>query len=153
VTPPFTGGLFLGSAALDSLTAGPFVIDHDQALGVTGSLIYRPAKRWWSSWQVRYDSGLVSNPSDPVEVAADPDYFDQLPYVDLQADPPRIRPRTIIDASIGYEHYHGDRRAWEIAFQISNLTNRRGLYSFQSVFVGTRVVQPLTASVKLRFFW
>ena len=153
VTPPFTGGLFLGSAALDSLTQGPFVIDHDQALGVTGSLIYRPAKRWWSSWQVRYDSGLVSNPSDPVEVAADPDYFDQLPYVDLHGDPPRIRPRTIIDASLGYEHYRGDRRVWEVAFQISNLTNRRGLYSFQSVFVGTRVVQPLTASVKLRVFW
>ena len=153
VTPPFTGGLFLGSAALDSLTEGPFVIDHDQALGMTGSLIYRPAKRWWSSWQVRYDSGLVSNPSDPAEVAADPDYFDQLPYVDLQGNPPRIRPRTIIDASLGYEHYRGDRRVWEIAFQVSNLTNRRGLYSFQSVFVGTRVVQPLTASGKLRIFW
>ena len=135
------------------MTEGPFVIDHDQALGMTGSLIYRPAKRWWSSWQVRYDSGLVSNPSDPAEVAADPDYFDQLPYVDLHGDPPRIRPRTIIDASIGYEHYRGDRRAWEIAFQVSNLTNRRGLYSFQSVFVGTRVVQPLTASGKLRIFW
>lgn len=153
VTPPFTGGLFLGSAALDSLTEGPFVIDHDQALGMTGSLIYRPAKRWWSSWQVRYDSGLVSNPSDPAEVAADPDYFDQLPYVDLHGNPPRIRPRTIIDASLGYEHYRGDRRVWEIAFQVSNLTNRRGLYSFQSVFVGTRVVQPLTASGKLRIFW
>ena len=153
VTPPFTGGLFLGSAALDSLTEGPFVIDHDQALGMTGSLIYRPAKRWWSSWQVRYDSGLVSNPSDPAEVAADPDYFDQLPFVDLHGDPPRIRPRTIIDASLGYEHYRGDRRAWEIGFQISNLTNRKGLYSFQSVFVGTRVVQPFTASAKLRIFW
>ena len=153
VTPPFTGGLFLGSAALDSLTEGPFVIDHDQALGMTGSLIYRPAKRWWSSWQVRYDSGLVSNPSDPAEVSADPDYFDQLPFVDLHGDPPRIRPRTIIDASLGYEHYRGDRRAWEIGFQISNLTNRKGLYSFQSVFVGTRVVQPFTASAKLRIFW
>ncbi len=153
VTPPFTGGLFLGSAALDSLTDGPFVIDHDQALGVTGSLICRPAKRWWSSWQVRYDSGLVPNPSDPAEVAADPDYYDQLPYVDLHGDPPRIRPRTIIDASLGYEHYRGDRRAWEVAFQVSNLTNRKGLYSFQSVFVGTRVIQPLTASAKLRIFW
>ena len=44
VTPPFTGGLFLGSAALDSLTDGPFVIDHDQALGVTGSLIWQTGK-------------------------------------------------------------------------------------------------------------
>ena len=153
VTPPFTGGLFLGSAALDALGEGPFVIDHDQALGMSGNLIYRPAKHWWTSWQVRHDSGLVSNPSDPEVVAADPDYFDQLPYVDLRADPPRIRPRTIIDASIGYENFRGDRRAWEIALQVSNLTNSRGLYSFQSVFVGTRVVQPLTASLRLRLFW
>ena len=153
VTPPFTGGLFLGSAALDALTEGPFVIDHDQALGASGNLIYRPVRRWWTSWQVRHDSGLVSNPSDPAEVAADPDYYDQLPYVDLLGDPPRIRPRTIMDASVGYEHYRGDRRVWELAFQISNLTNRKGLYSFQSVFVGTRAIQPLTASVKLRIFW
>ena len=153
VTPPFTGGLFVGSAALDALGQGPFVIDHDQALGISGNLIYRPAKHWWTSWQVRHDSGLVSNPSDPDEVAADPDYFDQLPYVDLLGDPPRVRPRTIIDASLGYERYRGDRRAWEVVLQVSNMTNRKGLYSFQSVFVGTRVVQPLTASLRLRLFW
>ena len=153
VTPPFTGGLFLGSAALDALAEGPFVIDHDQALGVTGNLIYRPARGWWTSWQLRHDSGLVSNPSVPAEVAADPDYFDQLPYVNLLGDPPRIRPRTVVDASVGYERYRGDRRVWELAFQVSNLTNRKGLYSFQSVFVGTRVIQPLTASLKLRIFW
>ena len=153
VTPPFTGGLFVGSAALDALGQGPFVIDHDQALGISGNLIYRPAKHWWTSWQVRHDSGLVSNPSDPDEVAADPDYFDQLPYVDLLGDPPRVRPRTIIDASLGYERYRADRRAWEVVLQVSNMTNRKGLYSFQSVFVGTRVVQPLTASLRLRLFW
>ena len=153
VNPPFTGGLFLGSAALDALGDGPFVIDHDQALGISGNAIYRPTKRWWTSWQVRHDSGLVSNPSDPDVVAADPDYYDQLPHVDLLGDPPRILPRTIVNASLGYEHFRGDRRAWEVALQVSNLTNRKGLYSFQSVFVGTRVVQPFTASVRLRLFW
>src|SRR5262249_40631074 len=30
--PPFVGGLFLDSGALDTLTTGPFVIDHDQNL-------------------------------------------------------------------------------------------------------------------------
>lgn len=153
VTPPFTGGLFLGSAALDVLSEGPFVIDHDQTLGVSGNLVYRPARSWWTSWRLRHDSGLVSNPSDPKQVAADPDYFDQLPYVDLWGDPPRVRPRTVVDASIGYERYRGDRRRWEIVLQVANLANSRALYSFQSVFVGTRVVQPRTASLRLRFFW
>ena len=153
VTPPFTGGLFLARSSLDALSEGPFVIDHDQALGMSGNVIYRPAKHWWTSWQLRYDSGLVANPSDPRQVAADPDYFDLLPYVDLAGDPPRIRPRTIIDASLGYEHYRADRRVWEVAFHLSNLTNREALYSFQSVFVGTRVLQPFAASVRLRLFW
>ncbi|MEZ5391708.1 MAG: hypothetical protein R2724_02265 [Bryobacterales bacterium] len=90
VTPPFTGGLFLGSSALDALSAGPFVIDHDQPLSVSGLATYRINRNWWTSWQTRYDSGLVSNPSDPAEVAVDPDYFDQLPYVNLTARPPRV---------------------------------------------------------------
>ena len=153
MNPPFTGGLFLGSAAVDALSSGPFYADHDQVLGLSGNLVYRPAKRWWASWQARHDSGLVSNPSNPDQVAMDPDYFDQLPYVDLVSRPPRIHPRTILDASVGYEHYRDDRRDWEVVLQVSNLTNRKGLYNFQSIFVGTRVIQPFAASLRLRLFW
>lgn len=153
VTPPFTGGLFLGSAAVDALSAGPFIIDHDQPLSIASNLTWRPARRWWTSWMARHDSGLVSNPSDPAVVAADPDFFDQLPFVDLTSATPRVNPRTIVDFSVGYEHYVGDRRTWEVVAQVSNLTNRTALYNFQSVFVGTRVVQPRTMSLKIRRHW
>ena len=153
VTPPFTGGLFLGSSALDILSEGPFIIDHDQSLGVSGNLVLRPRRRWWMSWQIRHDSGLVSNPSDPREVASDPDYADLLPFVNLSSEPPRVRPRTVADAALGFEGYRGARRRWEAVLQVSNLTNRRGLYNFQSVFVGTRVIQPIAASLRLRWFW
>ena len=153
VTPPFTGGLFLGSAALDVLSEGPFVIDHDQKLAVSGLLTYRPRRNWWTSWQVRYDSGLVPNPSDPAVVARDPDYFDLLPLVNLTSDPPRVKARTILDATVGYRHVRGDRRVWDLVFQAANLTNRTALYNFQSVFVGTRVVQPRTLSAKVRWYW
>ena len=153
VTPPFTGGLFLGSAALDLLSEGPFVIDHDQKLAVSGLLTYRPRSNWWTSWQVRYDSGLVPNPSDPAEVARDPDYFDQLPLVNLISEPPRVKARTILDATVGYKHIRGARRVWDLVFQAANLTNRTALYNFQSVFVGTRVVQPRTLSAKVRWYW
>ena len=153
VTPPFTGGLFLGSSALDVLSDGPFVIDHDQPLALSALATYRARAGWWTSLQARHDSGLVSNPSDPAEVAADPDFFDQLPYVDLNREVPRVRPRTIVDAAFGYEHRNNDLRVWEIVAQISNLTNKTALYNFQSVFVGTRVVQPRTAALKLRWYW
>jgi hypothetical protein len=153
VTPPFTGGLFLGSAAVDSLSAGPFIIDHDQVLGGHGLVQYNIRRNVWVSGSVRYDSGLVANPSDPGQVAADPDYSDLLPYVNLTSDPARVRPRTIIDVAVGYEHYRGDRRAWDMTIQVSNITNATALYNFQSIFVGTRLVQPRSASVKLRFWF
>ena len=152
-TPPFTGGLFLGQDAVDLLSAGPFVIDHDQVLSIHGTLTYSVRDGVWLSGSVRYDSGLVANPSDPAEVAADPDFADLLPYVDLTADVPRVTPRTIVDASVGYDAIRDGRRAWGARLQVNNLTNRTALFNFQSVFVGTRVVAPRTVSVDLRYYW
>jgi hypothetical protein len=152
-TPPFTGGLFLNDGAVEALTDGPFVIDHDQKLGVQGNLIYRLSRSFWISSTLRYDSGLVSNPSDPDEVASDPDFFDLLPYVDLASDPPRVRPRTIADLAFGYSRYRNDRRLWEIQVQLNNLTNQTALYNFQSIFVGTRLVPPRMFGAKLRYYW
>ena len=149
-SPPFTGGLFLGQDAVDLLSAGPFAIDHDQRLGVQGLLTIDPAGPWWSSASVRHDSGLVSNPSDPAEVAADPDFSDLLPYVNLGADPPRVRPRTIVDLAAGVDLKDArGRKTWTAQVQITNVTNRVALYNFQSVFVGTRLVAPRTLSVRV----
>jgi hypothetical protein len=153
VTPPFTGGLFLGSTAIDLLTAGPFVIDHDQKLGMHGFVRYDVTKALWVSSAFRHDSGLVSNPSDPVEVANDPDYADLLPYVNLTSNPPRVRPRSILDAAVGYQRSREGRMRWDVQLQVTNLTNRTAAYNFQSIFVGTRLVQPRSLGVKLRWFW
>lgn len=149
-TPPFTGGLFLGQEAIDLLSAGPFLIDHDQRLALQGVVTIDPEGPWWLGGTVRYDSGLVSNPSDPAEVAADPDFFDLLPFVNLTADTPRVRPRTIVDLAAGLDLKDArGRRTWSAQVQVTNLTNRTALYNFQSVFVGTRLVAP--RSVSLRF--
>ncbi|HXE81616.1 MAG TPA: TonB-dependent receptor [Vicinamibacterales bacterium] len=152
-TPPFTGGLFLGQDAVDLLSAGPFVIDHDQAVSVHGTVNYNTARGVWFGGSIRYDSGLVANPSDPAEVAADPDFYDLLPYVDLEAEVPRVRPRTIIDAVVGYDAMRRGQRNWSVRLQINNVTNRIALYNFQSVFVGTRVVPPRTVSTEFRYYW
>jgi hypothetical protein len=149
-TPPFTGGLFLGQEAVDLLSSGPFPIDHDQRLGVHGTAQYDAPGPFWLGGAVRYDSGLVSNPSDPAEVAADPDFADLLPYVNLTAGVPRVRPRTIVDLAVGCDLRDGGRRTWSLQLQVTNLTNRTALYNFQSVFVGTRLVQPRTLAVRVR---
>lgn len=150
-TPPFTGGLYLGQEAIQLLSAGPFLIDHDQKLSLQASTQYEINRAWFVSSSVRYDSGLVSNPSDPAEVAADPDHFDLLPYVDLAAATPRVRPRTIADFALGYQHFRGERRQWDLQLQLNNAFDSTALYNFQSVFVGTRLVAPRAASLRLRW--
>lgn len=152
-TPPFTGGLFLSQGAVDLLTAGPFVIDHDQKLGAQGNVLFTTRRHVWLSGAVRYDSGLVANPSDPAQVAADPDFADLLDFVNLGSSPARVRPRTIVDVATGYERVVEGRRRWEVQVQLTNLSNRTALYNFQSVFVGTRVAPPRMAGVKLRWYW
>lgn len=149
-SPPFTGGLFLGQDAVDLLSSGPFAIDHDQRLALHGTASYDPAGPWWLGASVRYDSGLVANPSDPLVVAADPDFSDLLPYVNLDADVPRVRPRTIVDLATGLDVRSARGvRTWSAQVQLTNVTNRTALYNFQSVFVGTRLVQPRTLAIRL----
>lgn len=152
-TPPFTGGLFLSEGAVDLLTSGPFVIDHDQKLGAQGNVLFTSRRHVWLSGAVRYDSGLVANPSDPAQVAGDPDYADLLDFVNLASTPARVRPRTIVDVAAGYERVVEGRRRWEVQFQVANLGNRAALYNFQSVFVGTRLAPPRTAGLKLLWYW
>jgi hypothetical protein len=152
-TPPFTGGLFLGQDAVDLLSSGPFAIDHDQRLSAQGTIQFDTGAGLWLAGTVRHDSGLVANPSDPVEVAADPDFTDLLPYVNLTAPVPRVRPRTIADVSAGYDMRSDGRRTWSLQFQVTNVANATALYNFQSVFVGTRLVQPRTVAVRVKRYF
>ncbi len=152
-SPPFTGGLFIGNDAVALLSAGPFVIDHDQKLSVQGILNYSHKRGFYSSLSMRYDSGLVANPSDPKEVAADPDFSDLLPYVNLDSYPARTRPRTITDMVVGYEHAKEGKRQYDLSLQVSNLTDQTALFNFQSIFVGTRLVTPRNVGVRLRYYF
>jgi hypothetical protein len=153
VTPPFTGGLFIGDDAIAALSEGPFIIDHDQPFSMHGILNWTGRQGLFSTLSVRHDYGLVTNPSDPAEVAQDPDFFDLLPYVRLNQDVPRVNPRTLTDITFGYRKFRNERRLWEASIQASNLANVTALYNFQSPFVGTRVVQPRTVGVRLRLFF
>lgn len=95
----------------------------------------------------------MTNPSDPAVVAADPDFADLLPDVNLTSAPPRTLPRWVTDVCIGYEKRKKDRRVWEGTLMVSNIANTTALYNFQSLFVGTRLVQPRTLGVRVRWFF
>lgn len=91
----------LGSQdAVDLLSARPFVIDHDQTLSVHGTVNYTTRHGVWIGRSIRYDSGLVADPSEPADVTADPDFADLLPYVDLPSELPESgRGRSVMRRS------------------------------------------------------
>jgi hypothetical protein len=152
-TPPFVGGLYIGNGNVTLLNEGPFVIDHDQKLSLQSVVNYTHRRGFYSTMSLRHDSGLVTGGADPDVVREDPDYFDLLPFVNLLSDPPRTRPRTIVDVVVGYERIRNERRLWDFNVQVSNIGNQTALFNFQSAFVGTRVVQPRTFGARLRFYF
>ena len=63
---PSNGGLIFP----DTLEAGVFRIDHDQAFQSTSHLVYRvPKSDWFAAYTWRYDSGLVSGGIDSRDAA------------------------------------------------------------------------------------
>ena len=138
---------------------------HAEIAGLTPSVFVLDHGRFWLVAQrghsvvpdgIRVVSGVMGravrlgSPQLVPDVTADPDYFDLLPYVDLESNPPRVRPRTIVDLAAGLDLRNGrGQRTWSAQVQVTNLTNQTALYNFQSVFVGTRLVAPRTVSVKV----
>jgi hypothetical protein len=152
--PPLRGGLFLDQGALDTITGGPFLIDHDQKLQAQGALIYDIGNSgFWAGTNVRYDSGLVTDAS-PDDLANDPDNFFAAPYVVVHSgaelDPNRIKSRTIVDFSIG-----ADLQKFHVPLSLQadllNATNKKGLYNIESVFGGTHVIPPRMLAVRVRY--
>jgi hypothetical protein len=152
--PPLQGGLFLDAGALDTLTGGPFLIDHDQKLQAQGSLLYDIGTSGvWVGTNVRYDSGLVTG-SNPTALLDDPDNAFAAPYVVVHSgtdlDPNRIKSRTIVDLSLGT-----DLQKYNIPVSVQldllNANNRKGLYNIQSVFGGTHVIPPRMLAVRVHY--
>jgi hypothetical protein len=152
--PPPTGGLFLDRGAIDAVTGGPFLIDHDQKLQAQGQLFWDAGTSgFWLGASVRYDSGLVTDAS-PGDLADDPNDFFAAPYVVVHSgtdlDPNRIEARTVASFSLGFDFA---RHGVPLALQadLLNAFDTRGLYNIQSVFGGTHVIPPRTFAVHLRY--
>lgn len=148
---PFVGGLFLDAGALDTLSGGSFLIDHDQdlqeQLGVFWDI---PRTGFWLGVTQRYDSGLVTDAGTLQDVLASPDTAYAAPFIRFGEDPQRIRPRTVWSASLGARlQKYG--LPFEVQLDVLNVTDTQGLYNFQSVFGGTHVIPPRTLAGRIRY--
>ena len=146
--PPPTGGLFLDAGAVEDITGGPFLIDHDQKLQAQSTLQYEFGSAWVGT-NIRYDSGLVTG-ADPDSLLADPDNAFAAPYIVVHSgtplDPNRIQSRTVVDFSAGFNLH-------SLRFQadLLNAGNKKGLYNIQSVFGGTHVIPPRMFAARVRW--
>jgi len=139
---PISGGLFLGEDPQELQLQGlKFSADHDQRNEAQFQLGYNHKPSGiYATLSGRYDSGVPTdvNPNTTLAqfVAAgfDPRLYDE---IDFQRG--RVRPRTVLDLSIGADLLQKERVALNLQFNVQNLTNELFLYNFESVFSGTHV--------------
>ena len=153
---PIRGGLFLGENPQDLFLSGfKFANDHDQRNEAQFQLSYNHRRSGiYASFNGRYDSGVPvdvepgTTLSEFVAQGFDPRLFDK---IDFQRG--RVRPRTILDFSVGADLMQKERVSLNLQFDVQNITNELFLYNFESVFSGTHIGYPrlFSGRLSLRF--
>lgn len=147
---PVTGGLFLGDekAALLNSTEKIWV-SQDQRHTARGQVRYQPISRFWMALGASSGSGLPIelNGEDTSTLIA---LFGSrvVDRVNLQAG--RVRPSFTLDVSGGLELWKKEALALHVQGDVRNLTNRLNVINFASIFSGTALASPRTATVRVR---
>jgi hypothetical protein len=153
---PINGGLFLGEAVESLEDPGLiFANDHDQRTSLQFHMSYTHRRSGiYAIFGGRYDSGYPVD-VEPGTTLADftAQGFDPRLYDEIDFQRGRVRPRAVLDFSIGVDLLRKERAAVNLQFDIQNLTNELFLYNFESVFSGTHVGPPrrLSGRLALRF--
>lgn len=153
---PITGGLFLGEDPQSLfLNDFKFANDHDQRNEAQFHISYsHHPSGLYATFGGRYDSGVPVD-VEPGTTLADfvADGFDPRLYNDIDFQRGRVRPRTILDFSVGADLRQKERLSINVQFSVQNLTNELFLYNFESVFSGTHVGYPrlFSGRLSLRF--
>lgn len=149
---PISGGLFLGENPQELQLRGvKFSADHDQRNEAQFQLGYNHKRSGlYANFSGRYDSGV---PTDVEPGTTLPQFvaegFDPRLYNEIDFQRGRVRPRTILDFSVGADLLKKERVSMNLQFDIQNLTNELFLYNFESVFSGTHVGSPRLISGRL----
>jgi outer membrane receptor protein involved in Fe transport len=153
---PINGGLFLGEAVNSLDTPGLiFANDHDQRNSAQFQVYYnnRPTGVYLI-FGGRYDSGYPTD-VEPGTTLADfvAGGFDPRLYNEIDFQRGRVRPRTILNFSVGADLLRRERTSLNVQFDIQNLTNELFLYNFESVFSGTHIGYPrlFSGRMSIRF--
>jgi hypothetical protein len=149
VWSPVTGGLFVGTDAINAATPlpGHFPDSQDQRNTVRLRMRYQIASRFWVAGGGEYGSGLpfVFNGTYPLALAQ----YGQAVVNRLNFDRGRVRPTLAVDLSAGAEVYKSDRFSAQLQADVENLNNRLNVLDFQGLFSGNAIAPPRSYSLRL----
>lgn len=149
---PIAGGLFLGEDPQELKVRGiKFDADHDQRNEAQFQFGYNHKPSGiYATFSGRYDSGVPTDVEPGLTLAQFvAKGFDPRLYNEIDFQRGRVRPRTILDFSIGADLLRKERVTMNLQFDVQNLTNQLFLYNFESVFSGTHVGNPRLISGRL----
>lgn len=149
---PINGGLFLGEDTQSlQVTGQKFANDHDQRNEAQFQLSYNHAPSGlYATFNGRYDSGVPTDVEPGTTLAQfTAQGFDPRLYNEIDFQRGRVRPRTVLNFSVGADLLKKERVSVNLQFDIQNLTNELFLYNFESVFSGTHVGNPRLFSGRL----
>jgi len=147
---PVTGGLFLGAAGAQAISAteGWFPVSQDQRNTLRARFRYQIAPRVWAALDSAYDSGLpVEFDGTYAEAAAEygTAILDRVDFVRGRA-----RPGYTIGASAGVILKQVGERKLHFQAGVENLTNQLNVIDFAGLFSGTALAAPRSISCKLQ---
>ena len=147
---PITGGLFLGSDAVNGLTdTSRSPVTQDQRNTARACVRFQPVRRIWFALGGQYGSGLPAEGArdDPGFLLAQfgPEILSRVNF-----DRGRVRPNFSLDAAAGAELYHHEQRSAEVEIQSNDLTDRLNVINFASLFSGTAVAPQRSVSARLK---
>jgi TonB-dependent receptor-like protein len=146
---PVTGGLFLGSNALDAETqlAGHFPDSQDQRDSIRGRVRYQLVRRVWIAGGIQFDSGLPFQfDGDPSTILAE--YGPQV-LSRINFSRGRIYPTFQVNASAGADLYNSKRASLRLQVDGANLTNALDVIDFGGLFSGNAIGPPRSFAVRL----
>jgi hypothetical protein len=150
---PVTGGLFLGDNAVSALSDNSrFFVTQDQRNTGRARVRAQLARRAWVAVSATYGSGLPAalagtNTGDSFLLSQ---YGAKvLSRVNLERN--RVRPSFSLDLASGVDLLRRDRRAIVVEAEVANVMDRLNVINFASLFSGTAIGVPRSASVQLKF--
>ena len=147
---PLSGGLFLGDKAANASDGSQFPISQDQRNTIRARVRFQPAQRLWFAVSAGYGSGLPVNLDKPFDSGDALQQYGAAIVDRVNFSAGRVRPNFAMDAAAGATFFRKENRDVSMQVEVNNLANRVNVLNFASLFSGTAVGPPRSASARLK---